>query len=214
MNGVFKKLSDTLGVSELKVLSDYLVRVALADGVFSKEEDKKIRTALSKLGLETSYIKDLYAKFGIEDISTNVELRQAKENSQKGSLIPKQQRGITIDKEKLSQLAADTAKVKSVLSEIITVEEKEELSLIPKEEIEVALVLDEKHSKFFKQVILKSEWEKKELRDKAKECGLMISAAISKINEWTEEQYGDYLIFEDEMYRIQGDMIEEAKSHA
>ena len=214
MNGVFKKLSKSLGLNELKILSDYLIRVALADGVFTKEEDKKIRTSLSKLGLEDSYIKDLYEKFGINEISENVELRHGGERKQKGSIIPKQQREIILDKDKLSQLAEDTRKVKSVLSEIITVEEREEAHL-PQEEIEeVDLTLDEKHLTFLKQVIQKNEWEKKELREIAKGCGLMVNAAISKINEWSEEKYGDYLVYEEDRYHIQSDVLEEVKTCA
>ena len=214
MNGVFKKLSEKLGISELKVLSDYLVRVALADGLLTKEEDKKIRAALEKLGLENTYVDDLYAKFGAKGDFQNVELRQGAGGVSKGSLIPKKEKGIVLDREKLSQLAADTEKVKSVLSEIIVVEEEHIPQQPAKQQDEEEIALDEKHEKFMEQVVSKSEWDKKELREKAKEHSLMINAAISKINDWAEEKYGDYLIFEDEKYRVQSSILSEEKDCA
>ena len=66
------------------------------------------------------------------------------------------------------------------------------------EEDEIEENLDEKHSLFLKHIIQQNKWNKKVLRDKAKEYGLMVNAAISTINEWTEEKYGDYLIFEND----------------
>ncbi len=50
---------ETLNLNELKTLCDFLVNVALVDGIFTKAEDKKIRGYLAKIGLEESYIKDL-----------------------------------------------------------------------------------------------------------------------------------------------------------
>lgn len=215
MNGVFKKLSEKLDLKDLKIFSNYLVKVALADGVLSKEEDRKIRDSLAKLGLESSYIEDLYSSFDVDVQFDNVELRRPGSPTSTGSAIPKKVDGISIDRAKLSKLAADTAEVKSVLSEIITLEEKEADYLdVPEDDSASEIVLSGKYKELLEVILSKKEWEKNELKEKAKEFGLMINAAISKINEWTDEKYGDFLIYEDEFYHIQTDIITEEKNCA
>ena len=63
ISGVLKKISEKLETESLGILSSYLVGVALADGHFTKEEDKKIRIFLSKLGVKESYIEKIYKQF-------------------------------------------------------------------------------------------------------------------------------------------------------
>lgn len=192
---IFKKISKTLDVNSLKFLSSYLVGIVLADGHFTKEEDKKIRTILSKLGLGEAYIADIYDQFGINEAFKNVELKTPPVDLQNGSLIPEKQE-IKLDQQKLDQIKLDTEQVKLVLSEIIAEKEVEsDISIVQKSD-EIEEKLDKQHFLFLRAVIQQDKWDKKILRDKAKEYGFMVNAAISKINEWTEERYGDYLIFE------------------
>ena len=75
MSGVFKKISETLDSSSLEVLGSYLVGIALADGHFTKEEDKRIRIILSKLGIRENYITDIYEQLGINEAFKNVEIK-------------------------------------------------------------------------------------------------------------------------------------------
>ena len=197
MSGVFKKISETLDSSSLEVLGSYLVGIALADGHFTKEEDKRIRTILSKLGIRETYLTDIYERLGISEVFKNVEIKTHQSDIQKGSLIPRKQE-IILDQQKLSQIKSNTEKINSVLSKIfIDEEEKDYISMVQEEE-EIEESLDAKHSLFLKDIIQQNKWNKKILRDKAKEFELMVNAAISKINKWTEEKYGDYLIFEND----------------
>lgn len=210
------KLFETLSLNELKILSDFLINVALVDGVFTKAEDKKIRGYLAKIGLEESYIKDLYQRFGINEISDNVELKTSVATLKSGSAIPKPNQNLQFDKEKLAQLAEDTAKVRSVLSQIIKTDEdeQEDIKQVTIEDEAKDLVLDDDHLKFLDLIIGQGEWSKKELREKSKEMGLMMNSAISKINEWAEAKYGDFLIFEEDTFVVQADIVKEVKSCA
>lgn len=210
------KLFETLNLNELKTLCDFLINVALVDGVFNKTEDKKIRSYLSNIGLEESYIKDLYQRFGINEISDNAELKKSVVTSKTGSLIPQQNDSLQFDKVKLAQIAEDTAKVRGVLSQIIKTDEVEQefVQQITFEDDVRDIILDENHLKFLNFIIGQSEWDKKEIRDKAKDMGLMLNSAITKINEWSEAKHGDFLIFEEDKFLIQADIVKEVRSCA
>ena len=68
VSGILKKISKHLSINSLEILINYLIGVALSDGIFTKEEDRKIRTIVSKLGVRESYITDIYEKFGIYEM--------------------------------------------------------------------------------------------------------------------------------------------------
>ena len=191
MDGVFHRISENLNLNELKMFSSYLVKVALADGVFRKEEDKKIRTAFLKLGLGDLYIRELYENFGISEILEDTECLN----------------GIHVDQEKCSRIAADTEEVQSVLAKVFDSDEDEIEPVVDPVREESEIVLDEPHRNFMNQVLTKQEWDKKAFRETAKEFGLMVHAAVVKINEWAEENYGDWLISENATYVIQSEIM-------
>src|SRR5690606_34217691 len=76
------------------------------------------------------------------------------------------------------------------------------------------IVLDSDHLKFLELIMSQGEWDKKEIREKAKEMGLMLNSAISKINEWAEAKHGDFLIFEEDKFFVQADIVKEVESCA
>ncbi|MDE0092081.1 MAG: TerB N-terminal domain-containing protein, partial [Oligoflexia bacterium] len=212
ISGILKKISESLETRSLEILSSYLVGIALSDGIFTQEEDKKVRQLLSKLGVKSSYIKDIYRKFGVNKIFGNTELRASKNNHKKGSLIPKAKE-IVLDQKKLNQIELDTEKVKLVLSKVITEDEENDYISTRCENNQVDTELDKKYASFLNFIIQKNKWDKKTLRDKAKEHKFMVSSGISKINEWAEEKHGDYLVFEnDDNFEVNTLILEDIKN--
>ena len=196
VSGLLKKISKNLEVKNLEVFINYLVGIALSDGLFTKGEDKKIRTIVSKLGLRESYITEIYEKFGIYEMFKNIELKTPQNNLQKGSVIPKKQE-IILDQQKIDQIKSDTEEVKLVLSKIIREEEQyERYTPADQENNKNVTTLNEKQFLFLRSITQQDKWDKKILREKSRQHGFMINAIVSTINEWTEENYGDYLIFE------------------
>ncbi len=205
ISGVINNISKNLETKNLETLSEYLVKLALNDKKhFTNEEDKKIKRFLSKLGVTEFYIEKIYKQFGINEILKNVELKTSQNNIQQGSLIPKNNEVVLdrtefiLDQEKLHQIKSDTETVKLILSEIITEEEENDDIPIVREVKENESELDNKYLPFLNIITQQNKWDKKSLRDKAKEHKFMVNAAISKINEWAEEKYGDYLLFEND----------------
>jgi len=195
VSNILKKISKHLKINSLERLINYLVGVALSDGTFTKEEDRKIRSILSKLGIRESYITDIYERFGIHETFENIELKSHQNNLQKGSPIPKKQE-ITLDQKKIDQIKSDTEEVKLVLSKIIREEEQKSYIPIAPEENKSITTLNKNQFLFLRHIVQQDNWDKRVLRNKAREHGFMVNAIISTINEWTEENYGDYLIFE------------------
>ena len=211
ISGILNKISENLGTKNLKTLSRYLVGVALADGHFTNEENKKIKGFLSKLGVKESDIEKIYKEFGISETFKNIELKASQNNTQKGSLIPKTNE-VVLDQKKLDQIKSDTEEVKLILSEIIAEEENDDISIV-KEVEEIENELDSKYWPFLKIIIQKNKWDKKSLKNKAKEHRFMVNAAISEINEWTEEKHGDYLVFEnDDNFEVNTLILENIKN--
>jgi hypothetical protein len=100
----------------------------------------------------------------------------------------------SIDKEKLSRIKEDTIGIKNVLTEIF-IDEEEGEKVATKENSED---LDKKYVDFIEFVKEKKIWTKKELSDYCKNNKLMLNSAISTINEYWDEKYGEYLLEEEE----------------
>ena len=228
MSGIFRRLFHNLTLKQLDKLSVYVMKTTLANKTFTPEKDKKIRMTFSKLGLGNGYVNDIYAKFDLLLKSSyqkgEVFFREQKEfninqtklaqleadtkqvNSVLSSIIKTEEeptsresfRGANRTQEPQKKGESKTGKASSFSSSLSSSPKQEEAQKRGKEK-----VLDKKHLRFMKEALLKNEWEKRDLRQKAMRERLMISAAISKINEWSEENYGDHLILEEEKYYLQ-----------
>jgi tRNA G37 N-methylase TrmD len=56
----------------------------------------------------------------------------------------------------------------------------------------------------------REDWTRAEFRELADRCQVMMSGAVETINEWSTEQYGDWIIEEGDTYHVRKDLIEEA----
>lgn len=73
--------------------------------------------------------------------------------------------------------------------------------------------LSERHRPLVQDLLEQQEWSQEEFREVAREHGLMTSAAVAAINEWADEQFGGFLIQqEDDGYRIRTELIDEVET--
>ena len=57
-------------------------------------------------------------------------------------------------------------------------------------------------------IIEKENWTRNELLNAIQNKGMMLSSAIDEINEWSEEEYGDFLVEEDnDVYIVNEDVV-------
>jgi hypothetical protein len=107
-----------------------------------------------------------------------------------------------IDSDKLLNIRNETKQVKEILTKIFIDERTNKNQLFQKTYNIKEEKLDEKIEEFVKFLLTKKNWQKKELMEYCKEKRLMLYDAISIINDYYDEKFGEYLIEEDEDYIV------------
>jgi hypothetical protein len=126
----------------------------------------------------------------------------------KGSKIPKYQEKVEdnttlmLDVDKLNAIKINTSEIHSVLEEIFEESiENEEIETEVRDEsdtIEKSKIKNNYLDSLINQLLEKETWTRNELLNIIQDKGLMLSSAIDEINEWAEENFGDFLVEEDD----------------
>jgi len=114
---------------------------------------------------------------------------------------------ISLDFDKVKKLQESTQKSQAMLKEIFTIEDEDVYeNIIEIESVSTAIDVDE----IILKLISKTLWTQSELSEIFKSINFMINAGIEMINEYSNEQYGDILIFDiDSTYEINQDLKNE-----
>lgn len=96
---------------------------------------------------------------------------------------------LNLDENKLNTIKNDTKEIHNLLSEIFV----DEKAINIDSQQENTNNIDD----FVKIIIEKNSWTKQELINIIKDKSVMISSVIDEINEWSNEQYGDFLLEEE-----------------
>jgi hypothetical protein len=67
--------------------------------------------------------------------------------------------------------------------------------------------LDIRYQPFFRALLTKPAWTITEARELAKSHHVMLNGAIESINEWSQEQFGDWLIEEGDQLVIHSNIL-------
>ena len=103
---------------------------------------------------------------------------------------------LNLDENKLNTIKNDTREIHHLLSEIF-IDEKENLITDKDTNIDSQQENTNNINDFIKIIIEKNTWTKQELLNIIKDKTIMISSVIDEINEWSNEQYGDFLLEEE-----------------
>ncbi|MBY0509221.1 MAG: TerB N-terminal domain-containing protein [Rhodospirillaceae bacterium] len=208
--GGIKKRVSSLDAKKRMALGQLLVAVAQADTVISPEEIKVLKKIYKVLEIDESLVFSHAHTAATEPVT--VQISAAQENAYK---IPsKKSASIKLDKTKIADLKADSDRVSQLLGTIFTGEE--EVLPIPVKEVPVAAAaesfagLDEQHTHLFKIIKGRAEWTRSELQDLGKDLGLLIDAALEKINEACLDHFGEQLLEGDDPCEVNSTIIKEA----
>ena len=113
---------------------------------------------------------------------------------------------------KLEKIKINTSEIHSVLQEIFAEEQAEILKAEP---IETANSEDMDKTKIenglqniVNIIIEKENWTRNELLNVIQNKGMMLSSTIDEINEWSNEEFGDFLVEEDDdVYLVNKDVV-------
>lgn len=211
---LIKKLLEKSTSDNLDMICKFLVSVAAADGIIKSKEFSLLKKCFSQLGLAEEYLNNLLSELSISD--DPIIVQKASEPKKKGSKIPrpdiepKEEIKFVLNKEKVSNILIDTSQVQKTLNEIFT----DEIAQYPQEEnvgeidAEIECKLEPTYFNILKILVEKQQWSNRELMTLVQNVGLMLNSTIDKINEWSDEEYGDFLIEEDDnVYLINQEIL-------
>lgn len=215
---LIKKLLEKSTSDSLDMICKFLVSVAAADGIIKSKEFCLLKKCFSQLGLAEEYLNNLLSVLSISD--DPIVIQKASEPRKKGSKIPKQEMEpkeeikFVLNKEKVSNILIDTSQVQKTLNEIFTDESVHAPTDAHLEEdntetsVETEGNLEPAYFNILKIIIEKPQWSSRELMTLVQNVGLMLNSTIDKINEWSDEEYGDFLIEEeDNLYLINQEIL-------
>lgn len=218
ISGLLKKITENAALEDLQSLGKYFVCIAAADGFILPEELEIVKKYFKQMRLTEDYLDTLLSEFK-SNTDAPVLIKEVESTTKSGSIIPKPvesvsdevqtNKALILDKEKISNILADTSNVQRVLHDIFSAEDGTECIVEEPDEVEVAdeSYLESNYMDFINFLLEKSEWAEFELLGICQNLGLMLNSAIDKINEWADENFGDFLIEEDDgKYQINNDI--------
>ena len=215
-NDTIKKLIKMLNESSKETVSKFIISVAKVDGIIKDSELKILQKIFKQLGLSEDYLNSSLSEL-INNTEEVVIVEKGTGTQRKGSKIPtnielNEKVELKLNAEKLEKIKINTSEIHSVLQEIFAEEQAEILKAEPietansedmdKTEIENGL------QNIVNIIIEKENWTRNELLNVIQNKGMMLSSTIDEINEWSNEEFGDFLIEEDDdVYFVNKDVV-------
>lgn len=211
-----KKLIKMLDDSGKETIAKYIISVAIADGIVKDSELKILQKIFKQLDFSEDYLNSILSDL-INSADDVVIVEKGTSTKKKGSKIPAnieldEKLELKLDTEKLEKIKINTSEIHSVLQEIFAEEQAEILKAEP---IETANSEDMDKTKIenglqniVNIIIEKENWTRNELLNVIQNKGMMLSSTIDEINEWSNEEFGDFLVEEDDdVYLVNKDVV-------
>ena len=201
-----KKLIKMLDDSGKETIAKYIISVAMADGVVKDSELRILQKIFKQLDFSEDYL-NLTLNELINNADDVVVVEKGTTTKKKGSKIPtnietEEKIELKLDTEKLEKIKINTSEIQNVLQEIFADEQAEVLKSEPPETVsaenEDKVEIENGLQGIINIIIEKENWTRNELLNIIQNKGVMLSSAIDEINEWSEEEYGDFLVEEDD----------------
>jgi tellurite resistance protein len=206
-NELIKNLISKLDAAGIDTVGKFLVAVAAADGIIKYSELKILQKIFKQLNLSEERLNLTISEL-ISDSEDIVIVEKGTGVTKKGSKIPKYQEKVEdnttlmLNVDKLNAIKINTSEIHSVLEEIFEESiENEEIETEVRDEsdtIEKSKIKNNYLDSLINQLLEKETWTRNELLNIIQDKGLMLSSAIDEINEWAEENFGDFLVEEDD----------------
>ena len=214
------------------LVGKFLVGIAAADQIVTRDEIKALRAAYRALGLESIELDQLLAPYAASDTKTL--------ESTTAELKPQQFR---LDMKAVSSIMAETKEVAAILCNVLaeddnTDEDSYEAQPVSSSEAAWQVAsetsaatatlepdaikpeqtsgerlpgldgLSSRFQPFLRSLIAKTRWTPEEATALAREHRVMLAGAVEEINEWSHEQFDDWLVEEDDGLVVQIGLIE------
>jgi uncharacterized tellurite resistance protein B-like protein len=221
-NTVSTVLKARLSYDHRLLVGKFLVGIAAADQIVTRDEVKALRAAYRALELDPARLDELLAPY----------LRSDTETSVPGAGEPEPQQ-FRLDMEAVSSIMAETREVASLLYRVMAEddsadesareapsESSRETGWQPVSDTMTATAICEpdaaqpeqtvgsclpgidglpsRFQPFLRSLVARNRWSREEAAALAREHGVMLAGAVEAINEWSCEQFGDWLVEEED----------------
>ena len=206
-NGTIKKLIKTASSNVKETVIRFLLVIASKDGIIKEKEYRLLQKIAEQLTITEEQLKAIISQF-TDTAHEAVIFEEIHSKTQNAEEIKLQ-----LNKEKLAKVQINTAEIHTVLQEIFG----EEQEASPQSEPQEQNVSDEmgqnQQGNAFRDIVTilleKENWTRNELMNIIQHKGMMLNSILDEINEWAENEYGDFLIEESEnIYAINNDVAE------
>ncbi len=198
-------------------VGQFLVDVAAADGVISPKEHKALVRIFEAIGLRVENLESLI-KLSVAQDETVIQAGAAPAVS-----MPVPQKPVfQLDMTRVATISQETSEVIGILAKAM-VEEDEEISAtelvaavrpapataaVPSTvEASRFAGLDSKYHAVAERVFTKDQWTREEFSAVAREHQLMLLSVFDALNEWADEQLGDFVLEGDDPIIVQRSLL-------
>ena len=215
-------LAKKLTAEQRQLVGEVLVCIAAADGVITSAEWKALDRACKVLDLPTNALDDILRRLGANFDEPTV---QESERGEPGEPLPGaiSAPSFTLDMARVAAISHETEEVIILLSAVMVDDEPTQApntrsaslatagqagSLAPNPETPAWLAtLDTKYRVVAVRIIEKPSWPRAEFQQLAAEFKLMPLGVIDALNEWADEQLGDFLLDGDDPVKVNASII-------
>ena len=214
-NQISRTLSKKLPPQHRLLVGEFLVGIAAVDNVITDSEFEALRKTFKSLEIDPASLDELVERFGLA----------------KGGHRPPAIEELRLDLQAISKIMTETREVAVILRDAMADPDDQELNnddgnsgptgslqtdgVSPQDESILTEPYDEtamqnlepRYRPFVKALLENTCWAPSDLRKIADEHRVMLSGAIEAINEWSTDEYGDWLILEDDNYEIRTDLV-------
>lgn len=192
-----QRLKDTNPEQQVSIRSA-VIAIAHADSVVQSDEVAQIEKIYKALGLDpANAYSDLHAGHVLDG---PVTMREA-EPTAPGETIP--QAASRLDPERIAAIRSDTQRVSSVLGDIFSSDEMEDVGQDePSATASILTGLGPKHAGLVIELVERQHWSEEDFEKLARKHELLPAGALEAINEWAFENHGEALLDEYEGYDV------------
>jgi|LakMenE01Jun11ns_1017448.scaffolds.fasta_scaffold9948753_2 restriction system protein len=212
------RLAKRLAPAQRQLVGEVLVCVAGADGIISSAEWKALDRACKVLDLPATALDQILRKLGA---NFDEPIVQQAEPSTPGEPLPiaaaaPPAAGFRLDMSRVAAITHETAEVIGLLSAVMSEAEPKPkpqpapapAPLIPASETPSWLgTLDVKYRVIAVRLVSKPAWQRAEFQRLAAEFNLMPLGVFDALNEWADEQLGDFLLDGDDPVTVNASIL-------
>jgi uncharacterized tellurite resistance protein B-like protein len=210
LGDVARRLHGVLQTEQRETVGRFIVGVAAANRQVTKKEIAALRRLYTALGVDQARLDEQITQLA-SSLDQAIEIQGSSSDTATERIPPKAEVVFTLSTEALQKVMAETEQVARMLGDVLDRETDDAILIPPAPAVhpepteihsEACRGLGAPYDRLVKVLLAQPEWTKEQFDKAVRENGCMPAAALETINTWADEAFGDYLIEEGEIYKV------------